>query len=297
MGRRLRRFAAGLAVLAAISAVLYGGLAAYAATRPPKPRHDFFRAPIRNLAHRGGRVQAPEATLPAFAAAAAAGADALEMDVRVTADGALVVIHDETVDRTTDGRGPVAGMTLEALRSLNAGHRFQAPDGGFPYRETPVRIPTFREVIEAHPDLSVVVEMKTGTASEPLCRAIRAADRESEILVAAFARKTLEDFREACPGVATGAGFREVVSFLLLARLGLTGLYDAPADALLVSESSGPIRVVTSGFLRAARRVGLPVIVWTVNRTEDMTRLLDLGVDGILTDDPAALHDVLEARR
>ena len=293
----LRRALKLLAGTIAVTAAGYALLVWVASARPPQPVHDFFRTPVRNLAHRGGALLAPEATLAAFRAASRAGADALEMDVRRTADGRLVVIHDALVDRTTNGSGPVDTLDFEELRALNAGHHFRTRDGRFPYREEHLTVPTFEEVQAAHPDLRLVVEMKTPDTAEPLCRAIRAAGRETETLVAAFGRETLERFRAACPTVATGGSFGEVATFLALSLGRLAGLHDSPFDALLVSEVSGPLRVVTPRFLRSARQAGLPVIVWTVNRPGEMRRLLDLGVDGILTDDPAALSAVLAGQR
>ena len=297
MGRRLRRAALVVTGLLALAAIAYGALLFVASSRPPKTPHIFFNTPARNLAHRGGGKLAPEATLAAFRAASAAGADILEMDVRRTADGALVVIHDSLVDRTTDGSGPVASLRLDQLRALNAGHHFRTPAGDFPYREESLPVPTFEEAQQAHPDLRFVVEMKTPDTAEPLCQAIRDEGRERRTLVAAFGRESLERFRDACPEVATGASFGEVVTFLALSYTGLAGLHDAAPDALLMSETSGPLRVVTPRFLRAAHRAGLPVIVWTVNRPEDMDRLLTLGVHGILTDDPATLSAVIAGRR
>ena len=297
MRLQLRRIVFLVAGTVAVLAAGYGLLVAVASNRPPRSTHDFFAAPARNVAHRGGGMLAPEATLAAFAAAASAGADVLEMDVRLSADGALVVIHDRTVDRTTDGSGAVADLRLEELRSLNAGHHFRGPDNGFPYREERLAVPTFEEVQKAHPGLRLVVEMKTPETAEPLCRAIRDAGRESRTLVAAFGRESLDRFRAGCPTVATGGSFREVVVFLAMSLGRIAGLYDPPFDALLVSETSGPLRVVTPHLLRSARQAGLPVLVWTVNQAQDMERLLGLGVDGILTDDPATLAAVLAAFR
>ena len=253
----------------------------------------FFDPPVRNLAHRGGSLLAPEETLAAFAAAADIGVDALELDVHLSADGELVVFHDALVDRTTDGSGPLREMTLEELRELNAGYRFRDRTGAFPYRDDPVRIPRLAEVMEAHAGRRIVVEMKRPETAGPLCGLIRSFGRESSTLVAAFPRSALDDFRQGCPGVATGAGFSEAAWFMALSLLRLEGLFSAPADALLVSERTGPLTVVSQRFLDAARRVGLPVIVWTVNDPEEMRRLLEFGVDGILTDDPAALAEIL----
>lgn len=305
--RALPRLAAVLLALLGAAAVLATTLALVAANRSPTPPHPFFDSPLRNYAHRGGGAHAPEATLPAFATAAEAGADALEMDVRLTADGVLVVMHDPEVDRTTDGSGPVSGMTLAELRRLNAGHRYRDPGGGFPFREAPVRAPTFAEVLEAHPALPFVVEMKTPDTAAPLCEALRAAGRETRTLVGAFELAGLDRFRRLCPETPTSAGFREAAAFLLLSRLGLEGLYRTGEggaavppkgpDALLVSETTGPLTVVTHSFLRAARRLNLPVVVWTVNDPDDMRRLLDLGVDGILTDAPGTLDRILAERR
>ncbi len=272
-------------------------LAVVADSRPARPVVSFFNPPVRNLAHRGGSLLAPEETLAAFAAAVRHDVDALEMDVHLSRDGELVVFHDRTLDRTTDGSGEVAGRSLAELRELNAGHRFRDREGRFAYRDDPVGIPTLTEVFAAHPGQRMVIEMKAAAAAAPLCEMIQRAGKSGEVLVGAFEQAALDVFRELCPDVPTGAGFTEAAGFWGLSLLGLEGLFRAPADALLVSEGIGAIRVVTPRFLRAARRVRLPVIVWTVNRAEDMNRLLDLGVDGILTDDPAALSDVLASRR
>jgi glycerophosphoryl diester phosphodiesterase len=297
MRPRLRRAAFLASGCCALLAAGYGVLLLLASTRPPRPVHAFFEAPVQNLAHRGGATLAPESTLAAFRTAATAGADVLEMDVRLSADGRLVVIHDATVDRTTDGSGRVAALPFDELRTLNAGHRFAGPDGQFPYRDQHLPIPTFEEVQAAHPDLPFVVEMKTADTAEPLCRAIREAGRELRTAVAAFGAEPLDRFRSACPAVATGGSFREVVTFLAMSYAGLAGLYDPAFDALLLSETSGPVQVVAPRLLRAASHAGLPVIVWTVNDAGDMERLLALGVDGILTDDPATLARVVTTSR
>ncbi len=291
--RRVGRWALRAVVFAA---ALYAGLAVWSCSRPAPPPHPFFTEALVNIAHRGGALLAPEETLAAFDAAREAGAHALELDLHLSADGELVVFHDRTLDRTTDGVGPLAEKTLAELRTLNAGATFRGPDGGYPYRGEPVRIPTFDEVLDAHPGIPLFVEMKVPEAALPLCRAIRAAGREDEVLVAAFSGDALAEFRGACPGVATGAAPGEAVWFVLLALLRLPGLHAAPPEALLFPEAVGPLRVAAPTFLRAARRAGLPLLIWTVNDRSDMIRLLDLGVDGILTDDPATLAGILESR-
>lgn len=275
----------------------WAALTVFSRARPAPSPHPFFRSEPRNYAHGGGARLAPEETLVAFATAREAGADVLELNLHRSADGELVVLHDRTVDRTTDGSGAVAEMTLAELRALNAGHRFPGPDGDWPYRESPVGIPTLDEVFAAHPDIPIVAEMKVPETALPLCRAIEAAGRRESVLVAAFSTGALDAFRKACPGVATGAGMSEAAVFLALSVLRLPGLHRPPPDALFLSEAFGSLRVVTPTLLAAARRAGLPVVVWTVNEEADMVRLLDLGVSGILTDDPATLERVLASRR
>jgi len=293
---------AAAALLLASAGVLGLVLAGFVASREPPGLHPFFeRRQVANIAHRGAQVEAPEATLPAFAMAASLGVDILEMDVHLTADGRLVVFHDETVDRTTDGSGRIADMTMDEVRRLNAGHFFEAPDGSHPYRNNPLPPPALEEVLEAHPEFAMVIEMKTAATAEPLCSALRAADREERTLVGAFAGESLARFRVVCPEVATSASFFEAGSFLILSKLGLAKLFLRDAvegpDALFVSEVSAGIRVLTPGFLRDAQERRLPVVVWTVNDRADMERLLDLGVDGIITDDPRTLKAVLDSRR
>ncbi len=280
--RLLRAFLWGLAFLA----VVWGGLAAWSGSRPPVAPHPFFAAPAPNMAHRGGNVEAPEATLPAFRAAVEVGADVLEFDVHLTADDVPVVIHDPTVDRTTDGTGRVDSMTLEELREWSA-----APPGA-----AKIPVPTLREVLEAHPGRRMVIEMKTPETMAPLCAELRAADRTAITLAAAFDGGLLCRFRSHCPETPTVASMSEVALFLLASRLYLSGLVEIEGKALLVPERLGFVRVVTPRFLAAARRRGLPVVVWTVNDPEDMERLLDLGAGGVLTDDPGALARILERR-
>ena len=144
MGTRLRRAAFLLAGALGLLAATYGVLVLVASTHPPRPAHDFFAAPVRNLAHRGGGMLAPEATLAAFEAAARAGADVLEMDVRLSADGALVVIHDRTVDRTTDGSGAVGELRPRGTALPERRPPFPDTRRGFPQSRGAPRHPHLR---------------------------------------------------------------------------------------------------------------------------------------------------------
>lgn len=261
--------------------------------RPPRPGHAFFAGAPQLIAHRGGAGLAPENTMAAFRSAVEAwDADILEMDVRATADGHLVVIHDETVDRTTDGTGLLSEMTWADARRLDAGFRFRDPEGRRSFRGRGVRLPLFEEVLDAFRDVRVVVEPKAAEAAAPLVRAIRAADAEERVLIGAVFEATRADARGYTG--PWGASREQVTRFWLLSHIGLAGRWYAPAaDGFQLPERSGRVRVVTPRLLRAARAANMPVYVWTVNDPADMRRLLRWGADGIMTDRPDLLAGVL----
>jgi len=248
------------------------------------------------IAHRGGSGLAPENTLAAFRQAVDDwGADMIELDVHATADGACVVIHDPTVDRTTDGSGRVDRMTLAELQELDAGYRF-TPDGGatYPFRGQGVRIPTIDEVLEALPGVRLTVEVKTGAAQEPLFAALRRHGAEQRVIVAAEHESSRTLFARY-PG-PTSASFRQVLRFYILDRLHLTRFWRASVVAVQIPEKWQGRQILTPGLVRSFHRRGLAVHIWTVDEVDDMERLLDWGVDGIVTDRPDRLADLLAAR-
>ncbi|MFN2414502.1 MAG: glycerophosphodiester phosphodiesterase [Pyrinomonadaceae bacterium] len=289
--------AAGLALL--LAAGLY--LAVSPAAGEAVAGHPYFSrdAPGRPLviAHRGGAGLWPENTLHAFGRAAALGVDVIETDVRSPADGEMVVIHDETVGRTTDGEGRVRQLTLAELKRLDAAHRW-SPDGGrsFPLRGRGITVPTLREVFEALPGARFNIEPKQSEPPivAPLCRLIREHGMATRVLVAAFAGDTMERFRRECPEVATSASTAEAAGFLALQRSGFAGSYGPPMQALQVPERAGALNVLSREFVAAAHARNLRVHAWTVNSEGDMRRLLDLGVDGIMTDYPDRLLKLLK---
>ena len=248
------------------------------------------------IAHRGGAGLWPENTLHAFERARALGVDVLETDVRATADGELVLFHDEGVERTTDGAGRVGSLTLAELKRLDAAYRF-SPDGGrtFPLRGSGVTVPTLREVFTALPHMRFNIEPKQGAPAiaAPLCRLIREHGMADRVLVASFTATVIEEFRRECPEVATSAATGEVASFLTLHGAGLAASYSPSMQALQVPERAGALRVLTREFVEAAHGRNLRVHAWTVNAEEDMRRLVEMGVDGIMTDYPDRLLKVL----
>jgi glycerophosphoryl diester phosphodiesterase len=284
--------------LAVVAVAAAWWLAAMLLARPAPP-HAYFAAErpgAQVIAHRGGAGLRPEATLEAFDHAARLGADILEMDVRATADGVVVVLHDTTVDRTTDGSGPVAELTLEALRRLDAGYRW-TDDGGrtHPYRGRGIRVPALAEVYRRHARLRMVVEMKVRTPefAQALCQLTREARMAERVLVASFDHATLRAFRQSCPEVATSMSAREAQVFIAMSRLRLASLASPDALALQVPDRIGDLEVLTPALIAAARGRNLRVHAWTVNDEAEMRRLVSLGVDGIMTDRPdrlLALH-------
>ena len=254
-----------------------------------------------NFAHRGAPVRAPENTLEAFRLAVEAGTGGLELDVHMTRDGEIVVIHDATVDRTTDGSGVAAGMTLDELRGLDAGYRF-SPDGGrtHPYRGRGLRIPTLAEVYEEFPATSVNIDIKEPQpgAEGAVLQVIRNPGVEERSLVVSDDHAVVRRFRRVSGGhISTGASRLEIAAFYILSRLRLERLVHPAYDALQVPVDHRGISLVTPRFVEAAHSRGVRVDVWTINDPGEMRRLLDLGVDVIMTDRPEALAVVLEGRQ
>jgi len=286
-------------ILVPAIAALSGALVAVVLGRR-RPRTRVRHWPV-NFAHRGASARAPENTLEAFRLAVEAGAGGLELDVRTTRDGEVVVIHDATVDRTTDGSGPVAGMTLGEIQRLDAGCRF-SPDGGrtFPYRRQGVRIPTLAEVYQEFPDARVNADIKEAQqeAEEAVLRVIERAGAEGRTLVASTDHPVLRRFRRVSGGiVSTGASRREIAAFYLLSRLRLESVARPVYDALQVPVEHRGITLVTPRLLAAAHARCVRVDVWTINDPAEMRRLLDLGADVVMTDRPEALAGLLEERR
>jgi len=250
-----------------------------------------------NVAHRGASTLAPENTIEAFRLAVEAGAGGLELDVHMTRDGDIVVIHDATVDRTTNGSGAVSEMTLDELRRFDAGHNF-SPDGGStrPYRGRGVWVPTLGEVLEEFPGVAVNIEIKAGTPGieETVLGILRDANALGRALVVSTPHAIVKRFRKISSGhISTGASRWEIGVFYILSRLRLERLVRPAYEALQVPLLHRGILVVTPRFIRAAQARGVRVDVWTINQAEEMRRLLDLRVDVIMTDRPGTLAEVL----
>ncbi len=222
--------------------------------------------------------------MPAFKLAVQQGADAFELDVRLTADGVPVLLHDPTLDRTTDRNGPLGALSLAELGGVDAGARF-TPDGGrsYPFRGSAVRVPTLAEVLSGFPDIPVMVEVKEPAAQEAVRRTLLEERAQERCVLASEQQAGLQVFRQppfvtAASGPEIGALYRAV----LLRRPPAA----VPYRTLSVPERHRGLRVPTRGFVAAARALGCPVHVWTVNDPAVAQRLWGVGACGIVTNFP-----------
>jgi len=249
------------------------------------------------IAHRGGPALGPEHTVETYRAGLDAGADVLEVDVHLTSDGEVVVLHDDTVDRTTDGTGAVSELTLAEIQALDAGHEW-SPDGGetFPFRGQGIRIPTLGEVFEAFPDAFYVIEIKQAEPPmiDPFLDVLDAYEMRDRSVVASFSAEVMADFRRAARRVLTSFGEDEVIVLFFLADDAEAG-YRPPAELLQLPPRQGNLEVLTPELIARADRFGLPIHAWTINDRAEMDRLLALGIAGLITDRPAEARAAVDA--
>lgn len=238
------------------------------------------------FAHRGGSTLRPENTTVAFDHGLSFGADGLEFDVRLSSDGVPMVHHDETLDRTTSGTGHLSAHTAEALAHLDAGHHFTGLDGSS-WRGRGCRIPMLADVLARYPDIPLIIELK-GRDPEVARRVVaqvREAGAVGRVCLAGFEDGVVRAARAEGADIVSSAAREEIRWFLYRSWIGA-----APRQtvfrAFQVPEMAGRLRVVSPRFVRAARRAGIPVAVWTVDAPADMTRLLDWGVRGLISDRP-----------
>jgi glycerophosphoryl diester phosphodiesterase len=265
-------------------------------------------------AHQGGAWESPSSTLHAIRGALEAGATGIELDVHATADGELVVCHDDTVDRTTSQTGTIASFTLEQLRSMDFSYWWipgadvtpgrPADDYPFPGRAPADRsygIATLREVLTEFPGVVLNLDIKQTAPvvtpyEESLAKLLAEFGRTDDVIVASFLDPATDAFRRFAPQIPTSAGTVATAEAWQAVQAGVP-MPDIPAVAYQVPERQGDLVVVDERFVAAAHAAGKAVHVWTVNDTESMFRLLGLGVDGIISDVPTALCTVLDAAR
>lgn len=246
------------------------------------------------MAHRGSTLLWPENTMTAFQGAVDLGFKYLETDVHATADGVLVCFHDAVLERTTDGSGPLVKRTLAELGDFDAGCRFD-PVHHFPMRGRGVRIPSFEELVLTFPDAVITVDLKAVGIEQLMADTISRLKLSDRVIVGSFLEKRVRKFREiAGDGVATSAGPRETARIVFGAKVGRTPRVSA--DVLQVPEFHRRIHVVNDRVIDIVQSQGKQVHVWTVNDLDEMARFLDMGVDGVVTDRPDLLKELIMER-
>jgi glycerophosphoryl diester phosphodiesterase len=249
------------------------------------------------IAHRGGSKLRPENTLAAFDQAVALGVDAIECDVHLSRDGEVVVIHDATLERTTDATGAVAGLTAAQLARVDAGFRF-GPTEDFPFRGRQIGVPTLHELLDRYRDLPVVIEIKGQEAhvAERTMDVICQHDATRRVIVGGFSHAVIEAVRRRLPDLVTGASSLEVRRAL---RRSYFWLPPAPAafGVLQMPFRLRGRRLLRRSFVQAAHRARLPVQAWVVDDPDEMRQLIGWGVTGIISDRPDVAVEVVKSLR
>jgi glycerophosphoryl diester phosphodiesterase len=252
--------------------------------------------PFRNerpvgIAHRGSRFLWPENTMTAFSGAADLGYRFLETDVRVTGDGVLVAFHDAHLDRTTDGQGPITQLQWGEIAELDAGYNHRL-GGSFPFRGRGIGVPRFEDLVQAMPGHSWIVDLKADGSVEALARTVQDLELANRVIVGSFSGERVVRFRRLTGGrVATSTSPQETIQAVLEGSV--KGLLTGPAAALQIPVTWYGLPLLSPRLVKAAHAAGRLVHVWTINRLQDMEALLELGVDGVITDRPDLLKPLL----
>ena len=263
-----------------------------------KPYYESIDPPLV-IAHQGGDGIWPGDTMYAFEKAVEIGADVLEMDAHITKDREIVLLHDEEVDRTTNGTGLIEEMTIDELKQLDAAYQW-SNDGGqtFPFRGQSIQVPTLEELFQKFPQMRYVIEIKLtqNPIDKPLCALIRQYEMQEKVMVASFHDEAMQNFRETCPEIATSASRTEVRNFVLLGKVFLSGFISPSYQSIQPPydpKESLNIPIMTERFIREAHAKNVKVEPWTVDDPELMKQYIEWGVDGIMTDRPDLMVEVL----
>ena len=280
-------------VLLALALLGLGHLIATPAA--PHPWYGGFEKPII-LAHQGGMEEWPSCTMYAFRRAREIGSDVLDLDLQMTRDGVLVLMHDTTVNRTTDGTGAVAEMTWEELKKLDAAYNFTVDAKSFHLRGKGIGVPRLIDVLEEFPDWKLQIEVKKAPLSlaKKLSEVLKEYQAEEKILLSCFDENMMAELRRQCPGVATSATPSEIRFFTLAAFCHLEGVISPKYSSLQVPLRASGWSLVTPRTVAAARSRGLKVIPWTIDSEADVEVCRQAGVDGFNTTFPTKMERVRE---
>jgi glycerophosphoryl diester phosphodiesterase len=249
------------------------------------PLLDLSARPV--VGHRGNAAHAPENTIESFQQAVAIGVDALELDVHLSADGHVVVIHDSTLDRTTDRSGRIERLTLAEIRGADAGARYTADHGAsHPYRGSGIQVPMLDEVLETFGEMPLLIEIKTPAASAATRQAVERHKAQHRCIVAAFDEAAMQPFRGS--GIPQGASRRDTARLLWRAALRVP-VKQVDFRVLCMPPVYRGLPLPVGGFARMLEPLGVPVHVWTIDDVDDARRLRKRGVRGIISNDPATM--------
>jgi len=260
---------------------------------------DFLTPNPRSFAHRGNSVDFPENTLPAFSSAHEMGIDVIETDVHLARDGEIVIWHDDTLERNTDGKGKVESFTLKELKGFDAAYTFTR-DGGktYPFRGKGVRMSTLEEALTMFPSQRFNVDLKTDDTKivEAYARVIRKCGAEHRVCTASFHQRNIDALRALEPKMLTSVSTKEIVPLVLSEKFRLKVNNHGRKLVFQMPWKAMGIRIVTPHFVKAMHSVGATIEIWTVNDEEEMDMLFGMGIDGIMTDRPDTLLKVLKRR-
>ena len=299
----MKKLLKGIGVL--VGVVLLIWVIIYLLPVKKRPDHSFYRADdpeVLIIAHRGGRGIAPEGTMTAFDKSFALGVDVFEYDIHQTADGQLVVIHDPSVDRTTDGSGLINEMTLAEVQALDAGYHFKDEQGEYSYRNQGVYIPTVVEVFEAYPDMRQLIEIKDTNDPvlydeiiQQLWNLIQEYKMEDQVMIGSFDHEINKAFEELSEDkIPIGAGEQAVRDFANMHVPYLNGLAKSSVDSLQLPVEEEGHNLASKNIIRSAKKRNMAIYYWTINEKDEMKELILKGVDGLITDYPDRMKEVIE---
>ena len=259
---------------------------------------DFFKLPLpRAIGHRGSAGTHPENTLESFRAAAATGAPYIEFDIHMTRDGEIVVAHDDHLARMCALERVIPEMTHAEVAKADAARMFTIDGTSFPFRDKGIRIPRLADVMAELPKLRMIIEIKQITPSlvAPMLQLIDRAKMRRNVLVASEHQEPLDEIRKLAPEIPTNFSYLESGLFFQ-AMAARDANYHPPGAALQIPPNYESWQLVTPESVKFAHSIGIEVHVWTVNEESEMMQLLDMGVDGIITDHPARLLNLIRKR-
>ncbi|MEG0258503.1 MAG: glycerophosphodiester phosphodiesterase [Lysinibacillus sp.] len=288
--------------IAAASAAAWAGSKALSKPQQRESKHVLqYERPIV-LAHRGGAHLAPEHTMPAFKLSAELGVDGFEIDIRLTKDEEILVFHDATVDRTTDGSGSIADMTLEEIQTLNHGYQFEDLEGAHTHRDEKLGAVTLRELLEQYPNMLINIDIKDAPDTyegslmpSKLWRLIEELGAEERVVVTSFFGEQVDRFNlYAQNRVALGAGESDIRKAITAFNSQFGHLYHPKVDVFQIPVKSGVVALDSPKFIRFLNNLNIPVHYWTINDLATMKRLLQNGAMGIVTDRPDIAMELLK---